>query len=538
MDAKAKSEKQLKHNQDIEKRLKDLIREVIECGRGINVEDRHGQTALHLAAQYWGKDQSLTVSEVGTLEQAYEQPMTSAGAMAIVRLFLARHVEVDISDRKEWTPLHIAVQFNNLEIATILLDYGADPNATDELSRVPLHFARSPRMAQLLLTNGALVNTGDICNRTPLHTAVRLNRIEVVPILLKYGAAINSTDGSHMTPLLVAKSSRMAELLLENGASTTARDRRGSTPLHAASEKNLHEVMKVLLKFGSDVNATDNSGGTALHRAIESLYAEGTTDTIKILLKSGVNANAENNQGYTAIQRAIKSIKEEEFLVLLEQGVEVFPQSAQHQCINADDFLGEPSAIGRLIDASIKLKAAGLSCTRDNLNTLAYRPRKVYFSIDFGGQVHYGEKKNELILECEAEIEKSKNHLLTEATSLHGFMFTDNAYCAASQGLLDALQMVDYGSYPTYENLFRSKFKRLNLMALATKRFSAFLESGSTNAWSLPEELVVKVLAHLDGADLKKLISCSNSVHERFMPPGLLKRGSKRIAIGSKTEPV
>lgn len=75
---------------------------------------------------------------------------------------------------------------------------------------------------------------------------------------------------------------------------------------------------------------------------------------------------------------------------------------------------------------------------------------------------------------------------------------------------VDALQIVNYRAYPTYENLMVNKFKKLKLIIFAAKRLAALLGFAKTNAPLLPEELVVRILVHLDSADLEKVISCCN----------------------------
>lgn len=49
-------------------------------------------------------------------------------------------------------------------------------------------------------------------------------------------------------------------------------------------------------------------------------------------------------------------------------------------------------------------------------------------------------------------------------------------------------------------------------MVSVKEKFSAPLESGRTNARNLPEELVVKILVHLDEADMNNLKTAESSV--------------------------
>lgn len=55
--------------------------------------------------------------------------------------------------------------------------------------------------------------------------------------------------------------------LLEGGASTAAKDRRGSTPLHLAAKEGITEIVQLLMLKGADKNALDIDEETPLFLA-------------------------------------------------------------------------------------------------------------------------------------------------------------------------------------------------------------------------------------------------------------------------------
>lgn len=60
----------------------------------------------------------------------------------------------------------------SLQIALLLLENGADPNATDKLDSTPLHRASAKgnyRLIQLLLKQSASTNIQDSQGNTPLY---------------------------------------------------------------------------------------------------------------------------------------------------------------------------------------------------------------------------------------------------------------------------------------------------------------------------------------------------------------------------------
>eukprot|EP00058_Branchiostoma_floridae_P025822 XP_002611312.1 hypothetical protein BRAFLDRAFT_73296 [Branchiostoma floridae] len=58
---------------------------------------------------------------------------------------------------------------------------------------------------------------------------------------------------------------RTALQLLEDGHDPNQRDSRGRTPLHLAACRGAVDVMRVLVEFGAELSAVDQQGNTAMH---------------------------------------------------------------------------------------------------------------------------------------------------------------------------------------------------------------------------------------------------------------------------------
>lgn len=238
----------------------------------------------------------------------------------------------------------------------------------------------------------------------------------------------------------------LAELLLANGAIIDARNGNGSTPLHSASERDSHGVLQVLLEYGADVNAKDGEGQTALHQVVGSSSTQKTTDTIRLLVKWGANVTAEINRDDSPIREAIVRKNDEELWALIEQNVEDILQVTRYDRYRT---VGFDTRIGKLIAASMKLKAAGLSCTEDNFVAINTHARVLYewaptyrdrYTCENGDFI---ESLNELKFKCNAEMDRLRNHMLTDTMSLHAFILTDTTHCASSKNLLDTLRVID-----------------------------------------------------------------------------------------------
>ena len=83
---------------------------------------------------------------------------------------------------------------------------------------------------------------------TPLHYAVRYKSKEIVELLLKNNANINSKNANGTTPLHVAayyNSKDIAEILIDKGANINAADKNGKKPIYYAEEN----IIKKLFEF-------------------------------------------------------------------------------------------------------------------------------------------------------------------------------------------------------------------------------------------------------------------------------------------------
>lgn len=128
------------------------------------------------------------------------------GQPAVVRRKLAEGWEIEERGVDGYTPLHLAAYFGQLEVARMLLESGADPNAVaSNDSRVtPLHSAVSARhrdLAGLLLALGATPNAIQKGGWTPLHAAAHNGDVAIVDLLLLRGAdPTRRTDDGRSPP--------------------------------------------------------------------------------------------------------------------------------------------------------------------------------------------------------------------------------------------------------------------------------------------------------------------------------------------------
>ena len=156
-----------------------------------------------------------------------------------------------------------------------------------------------------------------------LWAAARAGKEAEVRALLDQGASASghsdATSGATaLHECLLHGMSKMARLLLEHGASASARDRRGNTPLHACAAASVTAgaaaVAEVLLGDGHKVDATaaNDAGVTPLHLAAH----HGKLDLVRLLVKHGAELNALDRQSRDPLAYA-KDAKTEKLLLEL-----------------------------------------------------------------------------------------------------------------------------------------------------------------------------------------------------------------------------
>ena len=110
------------------------------------------------------------------------------------------------------------------------------------------------------------------------------NHYNIIPVLLKYGANINSQDYEGNTALMEAiyrKYEAIVKLLLENGvkrADVNLADNSNVTPLMIASQQGNINLVKLLLKYGANKNALYSG-----RKAIDFVDSFSHPDIVKLL---------------------------------------------------------------------------------------------------------------------------------------------------------------------------------------------------------------------------------------------------------------
>ncbi|MBI3929596.1 MAG: ankyrin repeat domain-containing protein [Armatimonadetes bacterium] len=165
------------------------------------------------------------------------------------------------SSKNDNTPIFHAIMKGHAEVVAFLVDSGADVRARNKGGFQPIHYSanalkQNVEIATILLEAGADPNVrSGTLQVTPLHCAAALNRAKLVRLLLSKGArhSKDENDDDTMDYAIRERSHEVVKVLLETGYPVNGRERRSI--LHNAVGTGDLATVKILVEAGADVNA-------------------------------------------------------------------------------------------------------------------------------------------------------------------------------------------------------------------------------------------------------------------------------------------
>jgi ankyrin repeat protein len=262
----------------------DTIKQILDKGKDINITDNKGHTLLHIAAM--------------------------EGHVEIVKYLIANKIGMDKLDNNGCSAFEIACGQDFYEIIKILSESGCNlyTNGID-----PLQVAASggqDDIVELLINKGFDVNKadhGEDAGYTPIHWAVEENNLSTVKLLHKNGADLQVLEEEGCTPLYMAAADGYIDIvkyLIKNNVDV---DKTGDcTPLCIASVSGYDEIVDLLLKSGAEIDHVDNDGKTPLYYAI----INDNINTVKLLInkKADLKKVVISKSEYKEINKDIKEL--------------------------------------------------------------------------------------------------------------------------------------------------------------------------------------------------------------------------------------
>ncbi|XP_031780287.1 putative ankyrin repeat protein RF_0381 isoform X2 [Nasonia vitripennis] len=429
-------------------------------------------------------------------------------------------VNINCADVDEMTCLDFAIKKNNLNMVRLLLarNINMDPQRSDKCS--PLLFAianRRRKAAELLIRAGAVNSV------TPLMTAIALSEYKLTKELLGlfkpdylsgYTRLFWSTYESEpsirvsklvvnelflrLSPLNIQGQAFLRESLLRHTGNHVITelllDRLGVDPLYFEKglETTLHfaakglndnpEMVRILLKRGVEIDALGEDCKTALHYAalkgkpnmMQELLANGANvnsrtwlegayplhlactnygieDTIHQLITHGADVNARTKSGETALHNACRHMAEESIEALLGYGADPLLRDdsgrTAFQLLTDIDFRGSAKVMVRHMTAIELIEQQQLDDT--DLELISQTPQLL-------------EYRNQ----CAAEIMKMKSlPFYNDFTLFHVHFFLSEEKLSKFQRHEEFLRSFETTlakrDFPCFQPLIRSKYCRV-----------------------------------------------------------------------------
>jgi ankyrin repeat protein len=300
--------------------------------RGNNFETNRWRQIRDLLIKNGADYDAFAATAMGDMEQAQ-------------RLSSADKNLAQATDKDGQTPLHWAVQNDQLPMTKFWLQSGASPAATNFAGQTALHIAAGKNLVEhmkLLLAAHAPTDVRDTNNWTPLDTAEHSQNTEAIRLLLSNKSVTPPPDRAIATSLHdAATSGNLGALaaLTETTNNLEARNELGLTPLQVAVLNGHFAEAALLVDRGANVDVRDPDGNTMLHQILlqarnfyvrdrpptnwldrlgddprKNTYAKYLTvgqneqgpnpvlQAASFLLACGVDVKATNNAGQTAVQ--------------------------------------------------------------------------------------------------------------------------------------------------------------------------------------------------------------------------------------------
>lgn len=273
------------------------------------------------------KSDPATVDPIDTSgERAQAAPLVQAAAdgdLEGVLFLLSDGEDPNVAHQRDgWTPLMSAAFYGHTEVATALIEAGANLDRGTDDEWTPLMGAAQNghvEIVELLLDSGANSRVGRSSNWTALHSAVFNNHEEISRLLLEAEAPYEAAEKG-FTPLALAAQEghdAIIQLLLNFEADVDGHPG-GRSPVASATQNGRLSSLELLLAAGADPDLASDGFPPIVIAA-----QRGNAEAIRILAVAGADLDmGQSSDGVTALHWAAYNGDEPLVILLLELGAD------------------------------------------------------------------------------------------------------------------------------------------------------------------------------------------------------------------------
>ncbi|CAL8124839.1 unnamed protein product [Orchesella dallaii] len=258
--------------------------------------------------------------------------MLNENQLQLIKMLIAHNADVNARDAEDnSTPLHYSVRQNTLppqviDIIKLLIEKGADPDATDDDGRTFLHWAPSfftPQLYHELVTYFDSIGRKKSWKMVTSHSFTHLHCtvIKFEPLLdtlkifkkndINFNAQDNDGDSVMFDAIEAGRSAEFLQTLFTFGADWRVPNKKQENALHIAALTGNLSALKLFISLDCDVNATNKFGYTPLHNVFLGHFDDkreapcmADHEIVEQLLMNGADVNVNDNDGNLAIDLA------------------------------------------------------------------------------------------------------------------------------------------------------------------------------------------------------------------------------------------
>lgn len=212
----------------------------------------------------------------------------------IINWLLEKGLDIETKNDAGNTPLALAVEIENHEAMSILLEHEANAQVINKSHRTPFITAILNSDFEAVKILRAYYPEIDTYWRSAVFIAAQIGAVNMVDYFINAGLNIDAVIpfmGSLIGCAAQAGQMEMVKFLLNKGANVNAHDR-GKTALHQAVLGNHLDIIKFLVENNADLEANHN-GITPLYYAC----LRGQIKAAELLLLLGANKNLLTHRG-------------------------------------------------------------------------------------------------------------------------------------------------------------------------------------------------------------------------------------------------
>ena len=279
------------------------------------------------------------------------------GNIKITKLLIESGAKVNVKTRNQWSPIMYAYRNNKKKMVDLLISNG--DKTSEKYTNITRYFGAIKRgnidTVNKMLDLKVSVKSLDQYKDPAIIIAVINNQPEIVDLLLQKDAKIVNQTTSKVTPLMFASSQGYTDILsilLKYEAPVNTKDKNGWTALHYfAQYQNNPKTIAIFISNGANIDSTEKNGFTPFHISVmEKNYrvaleliknnanvdyrikrlkgqtllmllcykGDKTLKVVSFLLKNGADPNYSVN-GMTAVDIATKSRNNKKLLPLMKK---------------------------------------------------------------------------------------------------------------------------------------------------------------------------------------------------------------------------